>query len=83
MDGAVFHRAYEDIGPGGLTFSTALDIDGERVFEDQVRLYPIPSVDMIAGHERLGFRLVEHVSDYAGSGFDPDVFSASLFVFTR
>jgi hypothetical protein len=83
MEGAVFHRGYGDITPHGLTFRTGLDIEGERVFDDEVRLYPLPSVDMAAGHEQRGFRLVEHVSDYAGSGFDPDVFSANIFVFTR
>ena len=83
MEGAVFHRAYEDITPESLTFRTGLDIEGRRVFDDQVRLHPLPSADIIAGHEARGFRLVEHVSDYAGSGFDPDVFSANIFVFTR
>ncbi len=82
MDGAVFHRAYEDITPDGLTFRTGLDIEGRRVFDDQVRLHPLPSADIVAGHEARGFRLVEHVSDYAGSGFDPEVFSANIFVFT-
>lgn len=82
MDGAVFHRAYENITPQGLTFHTGLDIEGRRVFDDQVRLYPLTSAEMIAGHEERGFRLVEHVSDYAGSGFDPEVFSANIFVFT-
>lgn len=83
MDGATFHRAYEDITPEGLTFRTGLDIDGQRVFDDCVRLHPMTSTAIIDGHAERGFRLVEHVSDYAGSGFDPEVFSANIFVFTR
>lgn len=81
MDGGTFHREYRDITPSGLTFHTALDIEGRRVFDDEVRLYPLAAADIIAGHEQRGFRLLEHVSDYAGSRFDPDVFSASIFVF--
>lgn len=83
MDDAVFHRAYTDITPDGLTFRTGLDIDGQRVFDDEVSLYPLPSSTIIAGHEQRGLRLVEHVSDYAGSAFDAEVFSANIFVFTR
>jgi len=83
MDGAVFHRAYEDITPEGLTFRTGLDIEGQRVFDDHVRLYPLSSEEMVAGHKERGFHLVEHVSDYAGSGFDAEVFSANIFVFKR
>lgn len=83
MDGAVFHRAYEDITPEGLTFRTGLDIEGARVFDDHVRLYPLTSAEIVTGHAKLGFQMVEHVSDYAGSAFDPDVFSANIFVFTK
>lgn len=83
MEGAVFHRVYEDITPDGLTFRTGLDIEGRRVFDDQARLYPLTSAAIVAGHAGRGFRLVEHVSDYAGSGFDPEVFSANIFVFKR
>jgi hypothetical protein len=83
MEGAVFHRAYEGITPEGLTFHTGLDIDGHRVFDDHVRLYPLPSAQIVSGHEKRGFHLVEHVSDYSGSGFDPEVFSANIFVFKR
>ena len=83
MDGAVFHRAYEDITPDRLTFHTGLDIKGQRVFDDHVCLHPMTSAEIVAGHTARGFRLVEHVSDYAGSGFDPEVFSANIFVFTR
>lgn len=81
MEGATFYREYRDITADGLTFHTALDIDGSRAFEDEVRLYPLPSADIIAGHEQRGFRLIEHVSDYAGSRFDAEVFSASIFTF--
>lgn len=81
MDGAVFHRFYEDISAAGLTFRTGLDVNGERVFDDSVRLYPLPSAEILAGHQERGFRLVEHVADYAGSAFDPKVFSANIFVF--
>ena len=83
MDGAVFHRSYEGITADSLTFRTGLDIDGQRVFDDQVTLYPLKSAEIAAGHQARGFRLVEHVSDYAGSGFEPEVFSANIFVFTR
>ena len=83
MDGAVFHRFYEDISASGLTFRTGLDVDGERVFDDAVRLYPLSSREIIEGHEKRGFRLVEHAADYAGSAFDPEVFSANIFVFRR
>jgi len=83
MDQAVFHRAYEDISSQGLTFKTSLDIDGRHAFTDQVRLHPLPSAEIIAGHEERGFKLVEHVADYAGSAFDEDIFSANIFVFRK
>ncbi len=83
MEQAVFHRAYENISPQGLTFKTSLDIDDHHAFTDQVRLHPLPSAEIIAGHEERGFKLVEHVADYAGSAFDEDIFSANIFVFRK
>lgn len=81
MDTAVFHRSYEDISESGLTFRTKLDIDGQSVFTDQVRLYPLTSSSIIAGHNQLGYKLMEQASDYAGSAFDPEIFSANILVF--
>lgn len=83
MGSAVFHRSYKDISADFLTFHTALDISGERKFEDQVRLYPLRSQDIIAQHEAVGFQLVEHVADYAASAFDAEIFSANIFVFKK
>ena len=81
MDQAVFYRAYKDISPSGLTFTTSLEIDGHHVFADQVRLYPLSSKNIISGHKERGLKLIEHVADYAGSPFDPESFSANIFVF--
>ena len=78
---AVFHRAYRDITESRVTFATRLEIAGLVIFEDAVPLYPMRSAEIIALHEATGFRLVTHVGGYGGAAFDPEVFSASLFVF--
>lgn len=83
MDQAVFHRAYDEISPSGLTFKTSLEINGHHVFTDQVRLYPLISKNIIIRHQERGFKLIEQVSDYAGSPFDPENFSANIFVFQK
>lgn len=83
MEGAVFHRAYTMISTDSLLFQTSLEIEGKRVFDDQVRLYPLPSERLVSGHLDRGFKLVRHVADYGGGSFDPDRFSANIFVFTR
>jgi len=79
----VFHRFYRDISDVTVTFATRLEVAGHLVFDDAVPLYPIRSGEIVAMCEPQGFQLVEHVGSYAGARFDPEVFSASIFVFLR
>jgi SAM-dependent methyltransferase len=78
---AVFHRAYRDITESRVTFTTRLEVAELVIFEDAVPLYPMRSAEVIALHEAAGFRLVKNVGSYGGAAFDPDTFSANLFVF--
>jgi len=78
---AVFYRAYRDISEVQVTFATRLEVEGETVFEDSVPLYPMRSEELVAQAAALGFELVEHIGSYGSVPFDPDVFSASVFVF--
>ncbi len=78
---AVFTREYRDITTTQVTFATRLEVGGEVVFEDAVRLYPMLSAEIIDCHRARGFEVVEHLGSYAGALYDPAVFSANLFVF--
>lgn len=77
-----FTRAYTHISPESVQFETALLSDDAFIFEDSVPLYPAVSPDVIAMHMDLGFELLAHFGSYAGSAFDPGVFSASIYVFS-
>ena len=79
--GAVFHRAYLGISASQVTFATRLEVKGRVVFEDAVPLYPMRSGEIVACHQSRGFALIEHTASYGGAAFDPDAFSANLFVF--
>lgn len=78
---AVFYRAYRDITEKQVTFATRLEVGGEIVFEDAVPLYPMRSAKIVALVGVRGLRPVEHVGSYGGAPFDPEVFSANVFVF--
>lgn len=81
--GAVFKRAYRDISEGSVTFATRLEVDGEVVFEASVPLTPIRSAEIAAIHRAEGFERVTHAGSYSGAPFDPETFSANVFVFRR
>jgi 2-polyprenyl-3-methyl-5-hydroxy-6-metoxy-1,4-benzoquinol methylase len=77
-----FTRAYTHISPASVQFETALVSGSETIFEDAVPLYPMGSQDLIRMHAGLGFSPVAHYGNYGGGAFDPDVFSASIYVFS-
>ena len=78
-----FQRWYEDIRPDRLVFHTALlGPDGE-IFAGEVPLYPRTSVDYLLGHRSAGFEKREHLADFRGRGFNPEVMSGSVFVFRK
>ncbi|TFG70407.1 MAG: class I SAM-dependent methyltransferase [Anaerolineales bacterium] len=77
-----FTRAYTHISPASVQFETALMSSKSPIFEDSVPLYPAVSQDVITMHTDLGFIPVAHYGNYAGGAFDPDVFSASIYVFS-
>lgn len=76
-----FHRTYWDISEARVTFATRLVAAGEVVFEDVVPLYPLRSSQIVDLHAARGFDLVAHTATYGGAPFDPEVFSANIFVF--
>ncbi len=78
---AVFYREYRDVSEAQVTFATRLEVRGNTVFEETVPLYPMRSEELVTRVVALGFDLVEHAGSYAGVPFDPDVFSANVFVF--
>ncbi len=80
-DGATFYRSYQDITPSRVTFTTRLEVNGHVVFEDCVPLYPLLTDEIVRLHRCRGFELVEHLGSYGGAVFDPEVFSANIFVF--
>jgi len=77
-----FTRAYTHISPASVLFETALVSGNDVIFEDSVPLYPIVSHDVIQLHVNLGLTPVAHYGNYAGDVFKPDVFSASIYVFS-
>jgi SAM-dependent methyltransferase len=80
-EGVAFYRAYRDISEARVTFATRLEVDGAVVFEDAVPLYPLRSAQVVAAHAEAGFAVRHHVGSYTGAPFDPDEFSANIFVF--
>lgn len=79
--GVIFYREYRDISPEQVAFATRLEVGGATVFEDMTPLYPLRSDAIVALHEARGFALVDHAGSYGGAPFDPEVFSANIFVF--
>ena len=82
-DGAVFRRWYRDVSETAVTFATRLEVDGEVVFEEAVPLTPIRSAAIVAMHAAQGFEMVAHRGSYGGAPFDPEAFSANVFVFAK
>jgi SAM-dependent methyltransferase len=80
-DGAVFHRAYVDITEDRVTFVTRLILEGEMAFEDSVPLHPLRSHRIDGLHRAVGFERIVHVGSYSGAPFDPNTFSADIYVF--
>ncbi len=78
--GLTFHREYRAISAAQVTFHTRLQSGAEVIFEDEVPLYPLPSVDIAQLHRERGFTCIDHFGSYAGALFDPAVFSANIFV---
>lgn len=81
--GLTFHRAYRAISEAQVTFHTRLQSGREVIFEDEVPLYPLRSVDVMRLHQEHGFTCAAHFGSYAGVSFDPATFSANIFVCGR
>jgi 2-polyprenyl-3-methyl-5-hydroxy-6-metoxy-1,4-benzoquinol methylase len=82
-DGSVFRRWYREISETTVTFVTRLEVDGEVVFEEAVPLTPVRSEAIVAIHAAQGFDIVTHTGSYSGAPFDPETFSANVFVFRK
>jgi len=79
----IFLRHYSDINKNTLIFNTELKDKntGKIVFKDKVLMYPVPSEEYISIHEKAGFKLLGHFSDYRKTIFDSNNFSADIYVF--
>ncbi len=82
--GKIFLRHYSDINKNTLIFNTELKDKntGKIVFKDKVTMYPVLSEKYIYIHEKAGFELLGHFSDYGKSAFNSSNFSADIYVFT-
>jgi len=78
-----FLREYRDVSEQAVIFHTRLKSGAQLLFEGNVSLYPLRSDQYLRLHEQVGFKCVGHFADYAGHSFDPDVFSAQVFVFRK
>ena len=79
--GLTFHREYRAISSAKVAFHTRLQSGSMVIFEDQVPLYPLLAADIARLHEERGFTYVAHFGSYDGAPFDPETFSANIFVF--
>ncbi len=82
-DGATFYREYREISEARVIFATRLEVDGRTVFDETTPLYPLRAAAIVALHTGRGFRLMTHVGSYGEAPFDPNAFSADLYVFER
>lgn len=76
-----FHREYRDISEAQVTFHTRLKTGDTTIFEDDVPLYPLRASQIIEIHTQAGFTRTGHFGNYARNTFDPEKFSANIFVF--
>jgi 2-polyprenyl-3-methyl-5-hydroxy-6-metoxy-1,4-benzoquinol methylase len=76
-----FNRTYTHITRNQVAFETVLRSPNATIFEDSVPLYPMLTEDINQLHARLGFIPAGHFGSYAGTEFNPAVFSASIYVF--
>lgn len=76
-----FTRSYIDISPSSVCFQTCLKQDDKIIFQDSVPLYPQHSEDIIHLHIDQGFSLIAHFGSYGETAYNPDIFSANIFVF--
>ncbi len=81
--GLTFHREYRAISETRVTFHTRLQSGSNVIFEDETPLYPLRTPDIVRLHKERGFMPVDHFGSYAGAPFDPLVFSANIFVWSR
>lgn len=83
-DTRTFIRKYTDITEDDLLFNTELKNkpEGDSVFKDRVKMYPLSSEKYIKIHEDEGFKLLGHFADYSKKEFSQTVFSANIFVFS-
>lgn len=79
--GVIFERHYRDISEDRVTFATRLVVEGTEVFSDATPLYPLRSGEIVALHTAQGFHLLAHYGSYSGAPFNPEQFSANVFVF--
>lgn len=76
-----FFRRYLNITKKELLFETRLELNGKTIFMDEATMYPTISNDWIRMHESEGFSLNGHFAGFSETSFNPDCFSANIFVF--
>ncbi|HOT90000.1 MAG TPA: class I SAM-dependent methyltransferase [Anaerolineae bacterium] len=79
--GLTFHRTYRLVSEAQVMFHTRLQAGAEIIFEDVTPLYPLRAAEIARLHRERGFVSLAHFGNYAGAPFDPQVFSANIFVF--
>ena len=77
-----FNRVYTHISSECVQFETSLLRGNNHIFEETVPLHPIVTEDLIDLHTKLGFTLEGHFGNYNQDPFNPDIFSASIYVFS-
>jgi SAM-dependent methyltransferase len=81
---AVFRRSYTSIGPESLKFSFSLqNASSEKLFDEQLDLYPVTCKDYLLLHDAAGFRNLAAYSDFSLSPVRPVPGSGLVMVFMK
>ena len=78
-----FLREYHEVSENSVRFVTQLNLDDERLFRGETRLYPVRSDVYRQLHEESGFELVGHFGDYHRKAYVPTADSGNIFVFRK
>jgi SAM-dependent methyltransferase len=81
---AVFQRRYTSIGPDSLIFSFSLrTATGEKLFDEQLPLYPVFRQEFVRFHESAGFRNSGAYSDFNMNPLRSEPGSGLVMVFEK
>ena len=78
-----FTRKYREISALSVIFQTALKSEKETIFSEETVLYPVKAEDYISIHEKAGFELAGHYSDYNGTPYASDLNKGNIIVFRK